>query len=70
MIRKPVLDTTAEKNLFGIGFPILVVRSASGNLLNMYFDSGSNSVDLREKGAAKLGEYKIRKRPGASFRNW
>ncbi|SOD89449.1 retropepsin-like aspartic protease [Spirosoma fluviale] len=67
MIRKPVLDTTAEKNLFGIGYPILVVRSASGNPLNMYFDSGSNSVDLREKGAAKLGEYKTRKRPGAAF---
>ena len=64
MIRKPVLDTTAERNLFGIGFPILVVHSASGTPLNMYFDSGSNSVDLREKGTAKLGDYKTKRRPG------
>ncbi|MCX6214384.1 retropepsin-like aspartic protease [Spirosoma sp.] len=67
MIRRPVLDTTAEKNLFGIGHPVLVVRSESGNLLNMYFDSGCNNVDLREKGAAKLGVYKTKKRPGAAF---
>ncbi|AUD01177.1 retropepsin-like aspartic protease [Spirosoma pollinicola] len=67
MICKPVIDSTAEKNLFGIGHPILIVRTSSDNPLNMYFDSGSNSVDLREKGAAKLGEYKTRKRPGATF---
>ncbi|GAB4015473.1 hypothetical protein GCM10028808_40830 [Spirosoma migulaei] len=66
-IRKPVLDTTAEKNLFGIGHPIVVVHSESGNQLNMYFDSGSDGVDLREKGTAKLGVYKTKRRPGATF---
>ncbi|QMW01225.1 retropepsin-like aspartic protease [Spirosoma foliorum] len=64
MIRKPVLDTTAEKNLFGIGHPILVVRSPSGQPINMYFDSGSNSVDLMTHGVTKLVDYKTTKRPG------
>ncbi|GAB4055087.1 hypothetical protein GCM10028810_65900 [Spirosoma litoris] len=64
IIRKPLIDTTAKKNLFGIGLPFLTVHTTSGSQLNMFFDSGSNSVDLTTNGVAKLGDYKTTQRPG------
>lgn len=61
-IRKPVTDSAAEKNLFGIGFPLMAVQTESGNQLNMFFDSGSNSVDLMANGVTKLSDHKTIRR--------
>lgn len=63
-IRKPIIDSTAERNLFGVGLPLMIIQTESGSQLNMFFDSGSSSVDLMTNGVSKLGNYKKTRRPG------
>ncbi|OIN58943.1 retropepsin-like aspartic protease [Arsenicibacter rosenii] len=61
-VRQSRPDATADKNLFGILKPFMVVETDEGQRLNLFYDSGSNGLELSNNGLKKLNDYTTRRR--------
>lgn len=65
ILRKPITQDTPTRNLLGGSKPLIAFQSATGEWLNLFFDSGSNGrVSLSPNGLTKIGQYKSRKTLG------
>lgn len=61
-IRKSRPNATLEKNLFGILKPLMVIETQDGQRLNMFYDSGSDDLEVSGNGLKKLSSYTIGRR--------
>ena len=65
VLRRPVSQTVAIKNLLGGSRPLVTFRSETGNQLNLFFDSGSNErVSFSPNGLTKIGPYESGRKLG------
>ena len=65
VLRKPVLNPTAARNLLGTTKPLLAFQTVAGNQLNVFLDTGSNAgLSLTPIGLTKIGIYKKGNRLG------